>query len=196
MFQAFLAAWKAACNSNGASTLSVPPGTFFISEVVFFCPCKTTIISVDVRGTLKAPKDYHTFSKPSWILFQDVNALTLTGANSGIIDGQGQQSWASHGGCLERGTLPRFPLYGTKELGWLTNMFLDSVNGLQTSLLKKRSNRDALVWLVGLFMWIKQQQKRELGYFAKRHGGYRLSGEDPEQIWVESKKFNVGFGKQ
>ncbi|KAF2298274.1 hypothetical protein GH714_021131 [Hevea brasiliensis] len=89
---AFLAAWTQACGSNQPATVFVPPGRFFLRNVVFQGPCKNNAILVRVDGTLVAPSDYQVIGNAgNWIFFQYVNGVTVSG---GVLDGQGPSLWA------------------------------------------------------------------------------------------------------
>ncbi|KAF2302964.1 hypothetical protein GH714_012047 [Hevea brasiliensis] len=91
---AFLAAWTQACGSNQPATVFVPPGRFFLRNVVFQGPCKNNAILVRVDGTLVAPSDYQVIGNAgNWIFFQYVNGVTVSG---GVLDGQGPSLWAVH----------------------------------------------------------------------------------------------------
>ncbi|KAF5194617.1 Exopolygalacturonase, partial [Thalictrum thalictroides] len=100
---AFESAWVEACSySAGQSTFLVPTGDFFVGPVTFKGPCKTTP-KVEIRGTLKAPTDLSAFHDiPTWIEFKDLSNLDITGSGTGVVDGQGESSWA-HGQCENSG---------------------------------------------------------------------------------------------
>lgn len=91
-FQAFLAAWKAACNFGGAASLLIPPGTFALGPVNLRGPCKNHKSPfVEIRGNLRAPPRFIRSPDMFWIKFNDLNELTVTGG--GVLDGQGALSW-------------------------------------------------------------------------------------------------------
>ncbi|KAL6639947.1 hypothetical protein ACP70R_022257 [Stipagrostis hirtigluma subsp. patula] len=84
-----MAAWKAACQTAGAVTLVVPPGSYHIGPVQFHGPCKASSLTFQLQGTLKAASDLKRFGN-DWIEFGWTNGLTVVG---GTIDGQGAASW-------------------------------------------------------------------------------------------------------
>ncbi|PIA61281.1 hypothetical protein AQUCO_00300665v1 [Aquilegia coerulea] len=91
---AFLTAWSDVCDWDGQPTLLIPEGTFFVNPVTFQGPCYNTYpLIVEIAGTLKAPSDIHAFEEPSWIVIRKLNNFILTGNGTGIIDGQGKESW-------------------------------------------------------------------------------------------------------
>ncbi|EOA28384.1 hypothetical protein CARUB_v10024590mg [Capsella rubella] len=88
---AFTKAWNDACQwSSGRSTVYIPAGIFYVSQVTFTGPCKNFITFI-VTGTLLAPKNPDYIKQEEWILFKYVDNLTVTGG--GLLDGQGSYSW-------------------------------------------------------------------------------------------------------
>nr|XP_010906940.1 probable polygalacturonase At2g43860 [Elaeis guineensis] len=89
--QSFVKAWGVACLDFGFPTLLIPPGkTFLLSQIAFEGPCKSSI-HVQVSGNIVAPNTLWTSEFSTWILFRNVNDLTIDG--SGQIDGQGSIWW-------------------------------------------------------------------------------------------------------
>nr|CAD1828533.1 unnamed protein product [Ananas comosus var. bracteatus] len=92
---AFLAAWKAACNFDGTSRLLIPNGTFNLGPVEFRGPCKNNIApSVEIKGSLQAPLEFDDFPDSSWIKFNGLDNLAVTGG--GTLDGQGARAWSKN----------------------------------------------------------------------------------------------------
>ncbi|XP_020086093.1 uncharacterized protein LOC109708688 [Ananas comosus] len=92
---AFLAAWKAACNFDGTSRLLIPNGTFNLGPVEFRGPCKNNIApSVEIKGSLQAPLEFDDFPDSSWIKFNGLDKLAVTGG--GTLDGQGARAWSKN----------------------------------------------------------------------------------------------------
>lgn len=89
--QAFLKAWRLACNSIRPATIYVPLGTFLLKPVVFTGPCKSRIV-FKLAGTLVAPSDYWSYGNSEyWILFIKVTRVSVFG---GILDAKGAGYWA------------------------------------------------------------------------------------------------------
>ena len=91
---AFIKTWRAACDFNGIATVVVPPGVFTLAETVFQGPCRNpplSPITVLIQGTMKAVSDPSEYSDKSWISFEHVNGLIVTGP--GIVDGSGPEVW-------------------------------------------------------------------------------------------------------
>ncbi|XP_076904735.1 putative polygalacturonase At3g15720 [Bidens hawaiensis] len=95
--QAFMNAWKAACQSkpNSKSILNIPRGrTYLLKPVAFTGPCKPAKIYVQVSGNIVSSTrkaDYVSNHSDSWLLFSNVNGLTVSG--NGRIDGLGPMWW-------------------------------------------------------------------------------------------------------
>ncbi|KAK2975013.1 hypothetical protein RJ640_000219 [Escallonia rubra] len=89
--KAFMSAWTAACGSDSAATVYVPPGRYLVQKADFAGKCRNSAITFRIDGTLVAPSDYHVLNAGSWILFQGVDGVTLSG---GTLDGQGSDLWA------------------------------------------------------------------------------------------------------
>ncbi|KAA8548967.1 hypothetical protein F0562_000651 [Nyssa sinensis] len=92
--QAFMQAWVAACQKFDGlkARLLIPPGVYTLSETIFGGPCKSRRpITVQLLGTLSANTDLSEYSDKSWISFDSVDGLVITGG--GIIDAHGQNVW-------------------------------------------------------------------------------------------------------
>lgn len=85
-------AWMHACSSSKPATIYVPKAKFYVRSATFNGPCKNNDITIRIDGALMAPSDFHlTSNSENWILFHNVNGVTVLG---GILDGQGTQLWA------------------------------------------------------------------------------------------------------
>ncbi|KAH9666621.1 putative polygalacturonase [Citrus sinensis] len=95
--QAFLKAWKSICGSkSNAPPLLVPAGkTFLLNPVSFQGPCKSSSINVQIQGNIVAPHSsaWDGHDKKKWLLFSNVNGLTVNG--NGKIDGKGASWWSN-----------------------------------------------------------------------------------------------------
>ncbi|OMO50511.1 Glycoside hydrolase, family 28, partial [Corchorus olitorius] len=84
--QPLSAAWKQACALASPSKIVIPEGEYMLSQVTLEGPCKAPL-EVQVRGNLKAPTDPSQYNNiPSWVTFQRIDHLTLSGP--GTFDGQ------------------------------------------------------------------------------------------------------------
>nr|XP_004306136.2 PREDICTED: exopolygalacturonase-like [Fragaria vesca subsp. vesca] len=93
--QAFLKAWKDACQWKGRAKVLIPRGIFKLFPVVFSGPCNGPIAFL-IMGTLRASTDPSTFNSENWINFRYLEQLTLAGG--GTLDGQGSLVWP-HNNC-------------------------------------------------------------------------------------------------
>ncbi|ESQ41703.1 hypothetical protein EUTSA_v10013641mg [Eutrema salsugineum] len=95
--KAFLKAWEGVCNggSKRNKRLLVPLGkTFMIKPLTFVGPCKSSSISFLIKGNLVAPGyTWYAGRYPSWISFDSINGLVVTGG--GTIDGRGSVWWGN-----------------------------------------------------------------------------------------------------
>ncbi|KAE8793285.1 Polygalacturonase [Hordeum vulgare] len=95
--EAFLAAWKDACNSSDDPSLFlVPEGkTYLLMPLSFSGPCRATAITAMIRGTLEAPSNRSVWldgdRQERWITFEDVDGLHVMGG--GTLNGHGQEWW-------------------------------------------------------------------------------------------------------
>ncbi|KAG7028995.1 Exopolygalacturonase-like 8, partial [Cucurbita argyrosperma subsp. argyrosperma] len=98
---AFMGAWEDACAYRGSSTLLIPEGSFFLAQVLFSGPCFGDLSpKVIILGTLIAPT---TLTADVWIYFKSLRHLTITGnVGSGILDGQGAETWLYGFNCRHR----------------------------------------------------------------------------------------------
>ena len=90
--QAFIQAFNAACKSNGAAKVLIPPGTYMSGEVFFQGPCTAPApITVEVQGTVLAQTDLSEYVNGQWFAIQNIDGLVLEGG--GTFDGRGNESW-------------------------------------------------------------------------------------------------------
>ncbi|KAK9078264.1 hypothetical protein SSX86_002321 [Deinandra increscens subsp. villosa] len=123
--QAFMKAWKAACQStpNSKSIMNIPGGrTYLLKPVAFAGPCKPSKIFVQVSGNIigsTKKTDWMSNHADSWLLFSMVNGLTVSG--NGQINGQGPIWWKN--ACI--GTPPpalQFKRCNSLRLNGLTHI--------------------------------------------------------------------------
>ncbi|MCD9642283.1 hypothetical protein HAX54_028985 [Datura stramonium] len=90
--QAFMRAWRAACDFNGRARVFVPPGVYTLGETIFAGPCKgTQPVILQIAGTLKAVPDVSEYTNFAWISFDSINGVIITGG--GTLDAQGPAVW-------------------------------------------------------------------------------------------------------
>ncbi|GFZ04571.1 pectin lyase-like superfamily protein [Actinidia rufa] len=90
--QAFIQAFNAACKSNGAAKVVIPPGTYMSGEVFFQGPCTAPApITVEVQGTVLAQTDLSEYVNGQWFAIQNIDGLVLEGG--GTFNGRGNESW-------------------------------------------------------------------------------------------------------
>ena len=89
---AFQKAWTAACSSSQPATLLVPKEkTYLVNPITFSGKCNSSSITFRLEGKLVAPSRSSwpaENTRPRWIVFDNVNGLTVTGG--GTIDGNGE----------------------------------------------------------------------------------------------------------
>ncbi|WCJ22254.1 Pectin lyase-like superfamily protein [Euphorbia peplus] len=86
----FMKTWQAACQAPKA-TILVPKGAFMTKPLVFQGPCKAKPLIFQLDGTLVAPTDLSVYPEDTWILFQSVDGVSITG--TGVLDGTGASAW-------------------------------------------------------------------------------------------------------
>ncbi|KAL9279744.1 putative polygalacturonase [Arabidopsis thaliana] len=93
--KAFLKAWEAVCKGGHNRKILVPQGkTFMLKPLTFIGPCKSSTISLSIRGNLVAPGyTWYAGRYPTWISFDSINGLVVTGG--GTIDGRGSLWWGN-----------------------------------------------------------------------------------------------------
>ncbi|KAL6610582.1 hypothetical protein ACP70R_040551 [Stipagrostis hirtigluma subsp. patula] len=103
--QAFLNAWAAACASDEAAVLAVPPGKAYrIWPVQLSGPCRRKL-KLLIAGSIVAPAspgEWAGRDPMKWLYIYGVDDLSVSGG--GTIDGTGQQWWAST--CKRKKTQP------------------------------------------------------------------------------------------
>lgn len=88
--QAFLSAWKEACEWKGRGRVYIPVGRYLVGEILFMGPCKGSL-SFFIKGDLKAPANPFSIKGDTWIAFRYIDHLVVTGG--GTLDGQGPSAW-------------------------------------------------------------------------------------------------------
>ncbi|XP_027927591.1 probable polygalacturonase At3g15720 [Vigna unguiculata] len=99
--QAFLKAWKDACNASyGIPTLLIPKEkTFMLQPLLFSGPCNPPIVHIKLKGNIIAPKNIKGWklgkgTRKAWIGFKRINGLVIRGG--GQIDAQGAPWWNAY----------------------------------------------------------------------------------------------------
>ncbi|KAF9619343.1 hypothetical protein IFM89_006530 [Coptis chinensis] len=128
---AFQAAWTAACKYAGDSTF-VPRGEFLVGLISFCGPCNKSP-NVEIRGMLKALSDPSVFKEPTWLEFRDLSSINITGAGTGMLDGQGEASYTGHG--CSGGQCPISLKITKVSGGTINNIALVNSKGFHMSLL-------------------------------------------------------------
>ncbi|EYU46750.1 hypothetical protein ABFS82_04G012800 [Erythranthe guttata] len=90
---AFIKAWRAACDSNGAGKVLIPAGNnFFSGEIVFAGPCAgQQAITIEIQGNMSALPDPSVYSGGAWIMVERAENIEVTG--SGTINAHGEAAW-------------------------------------------------------------------------------------------------------
>lgn len=83
-------AWNEACRSPQSSSVVIPRGTYLLNPVFLQGPCKAPI-EFNIQGTIVASEDHKIFKADGWIIFHNIDRLTLTGG--GIFDAKGRKTW-------------------------------------------------------------------------------------------------------
>ncbi|XP_021867185.1 exopolygalacturonase [Spinacia oleracea] len=105
--EAFMGAFRAACDHPGKARLLVPRGQFAVSQAVFAGPCKGPgPMVVQITGIVKAVPDISMYPDPEWLTFERLNGLVIFGG--GTIDGQGAQLW-KYADCNQNSNCARLP---------------------------------------------------------------------------------------
>ncbi|KAH9666620.1 polygalacturonase adpg2 [Citrus sinensis] len=92
---AYAKAWNDACKANAQTpTMIIPKGkTFLVHPITFSGPCKSSNISIQLSGTIKAPDGPSAWTSEieRWIVFGNITGLNINGR--GHFDGNGQKWW-------------------------------------------------------------------------------------------------------
>ncbi|KAK0595365.1 hypothetical protein LWI29_005938 [Acer saccharum] len=94
--QAFMKAWKRACNSSPEAVMVVPEEkTYHVKPIRFSGPCKANNLTVQIYGTIEASDDRLDYKKDRslWLVFDNVDNLMVQGGGSGTINGNGNIWW-------------------------------------------------------------------------------------------------------
>ncbi|KAL2516584.1 putative polygalacturonase [Forsythia ovata] len=94
--QAFVKAWKAACEAKSTTPILYIPQkkTFMLKPLTFSGPCKSSRIYILVSGMIIAPKKPEWRGNKqlnAWLIFANINGLIVSG--KGTINGQGSSWW-------------------------------------------------------------------------------------------------------
>nr|XP_043611798.1 polygalacturonase-like [Erigeron canadensis] len=88
----FHSAWASACSSTKPATIYVPVGRYFLRSGYFHGEkCKNKGVHFVIDGTLVAPDYRNTSTNNSWIRFDKVIGVSISGGN---LDGRGDSLWA------------------------------------------------------------------------------------------------------
>ncbi|XP_010684341.2 exopolygalacturonase clone GBGE184 [Beta vulgaris subsp. vulgaris] len=89
-------AWQKACHcSQGPSKVVIPNGEFVVAEVIFAGRCKSQV-TVELQGNIVADPDVSQFPNHEFIVFEDVDGVTLTGHGTIDVSNQANKSCNPH----------------------------------------------------------------------------------------------------
>ncbi|KAL0798177.1 hypothetical protein Bca101_053351 [Brassica carinata] len=94
--QAFQNAWKALCAGKSESLVIHANEVYTLLPQVFQGPCVAKNPHIQIDGRLEAPKlvkDWGNKNSETWLSFDKVSGLTITG--SGLLDTHGESWWSS-----------------------------------------------------------------------------------------------------
>uniref|UniRef100_A0ACD5TVW1 Uncharacterized protein n=1 Tax=Avena sativa TaxID=4498 RepID=A0ACD5TVW1_AVESA len=95
--EAFLRAWKDACNSSDEPSVFLVPAakSYLLMPLRFTGPCRATSVTAVIQGTLEAPSNRSAWLDSDlpdrWITFNAVDSLHVTGG--GTLNGNGHEWW-------------------------------------------------------------------------------------------------------
>ncbi|RDX88500.1 Polygalacturonase, partial [Mucuna pruriens] len=96
--KAFMAAWRATCQSKVQARLLIPEGRFVVSTMFFSGPCLSPRpVTIKVVGTILASTQISDYVNGEWLMFQDLNGIKLIGG--GTFNGRGRDSWKQAENC-------------------------------------------------------------------------------------------------
>ncbi|XP_031500612.1 probable polygalacturonase At1g80170 [Nymphaea colorata] len=93
--EAFVQAWKVACNTSNAVLLVPERKTYLVKAARFGGPCAGNLI-VQISGEIVAPddpNDWDPASPRTWLFFSGLRGVIFQGG--GLINGSGHNWWAS-----------------------------------------------------------------------------------------------------
>ncbi|XP_065859448.1 exopolygalacturonase-like [Euphorbia lathyris] len=102
----FMKIWQSACHAPEGK-ITIPKGSFLTNPLVLQGPCKNTKPLVfELIGTLVAPTDLSAYPEDTWILFQNVENVLITGG--GTLDGVGASAW-KYNDCKQNKDCAKLP---------------------------------------------------------------------------------------
>ncbi|XP_030471483.1 exopolygalacturonase-like [Syzygium oleosum] len=127
--QIIMSAWQTACTSPSPSSVVISKGSYMAGPLKFQGPCKADV-NLKVEGTIKAPSDLSKLkSQGAWVLFQNVDGLTLSGGGS--FDGQGAVAWKENN-CAQTGKCNTLPT--NLQFTSVTNSHVQDITSLNSKL--------------------------------------------------------------
>ncbi|KAG6732923.1 hypothetical protein I3842_01G201200 [Carya illinoinensis] len=197
--QAFLKAWRLACNSIRPATIYVPLGTFLLKPVVFTGPCESRIV-FKLAGTLVAPSDYWSYwNSEYWILFIKVTRVSVFG---GILDAKGASYWA----CRRAG---RSCPVGSRSISflWSSNVVVSGLTSINSQTIHVSLYHCNYVVLRNLKIRAPSSSPNTDGIHVQSSTGVTISsstimtgddcisiGEGSKNLWIERVACGPGHG--
>ncbi|OWM75437.1 hypothetical protein CDL15_Pgr021601 [Punica granatum] len=169
--QAILSSWKQACQSPGPSTVVIPKGTYLAGSLQFQGPCRSKSIDFQVQGTIKAPADPSQIKTDSWVLFQNVDGLSVSGG--GTFDGQGAVAW-SQNDCAKTGKCNSLPI--NLAFTSLTNSKIQDITSLDSKLFHMNIIKCNNVTFKGITITAPETSLNTDGIHIGRSTGVTISG--------------------
>lgn len=112
-------AWADAIASPEASKITIPGGTWTLSQARLHGPNKAPL-ELEVVGTVKAYPDPSKMpnKQGEWITINYVDGFTLSGG--GVFDGQGQQAWTMND-CHKNQNCVKLPIVSRSSINQCIN---------------------------------------------------------------------------
>ncbi|XP_047311093.1 polygalacturonase-like [Impatiens glandulifera] len=204
--QAFLKAWGAACSSAEPSLIYIPDGHFLInSSLTFKGPCKNRI-NIRILGTLFAPTDFRALAAThSWILFIQVNRITLTGG--GTLDAKAAAFWACRRNTTSSSS--SCPASGARSLtfNWANDIVIDGLKSMNSQFMHLVINSCNNVMVRNLRILAPDESPNTDGIHVQHSTGVTIStctirtgddcisvGPNTKNLWMERIQCGPGHG--
>nr|GMD65809.1 exopolygalacturonase-like [Ipomoea batatas] len=167
-------AWSLACQGSNKdeNTVIIPKGTFSLKAVTFSGPCDAPI-TFQVNGNVKAPAGASIGGAEQWVMFTNVQGLTVSGA--GTFDGLGETAWGQNN-CKQDNNCDLSP--ASIQLSGVSNAYIGGITSVNSKSAHIKIYESQTVEINGVKIVAPDKSPNTDGIHISRSDGVKVFNSD------------------
>ncbi|XP_019184043.1 PREDICTED: exopolygalacturonase-like [Ipomoea nil] len=166
--------WSLACqgSNDDKNTVLIPKGTFSLKAVTFSGPCNAPI-TFQVDGNVKAPAGASVGGAEQWVLFTDVQGLTISG--TGTFDGLGDTAWGENN-CKQDNDCDQLPT--SIKLSRVSDAYIGGITSVNSKSAHIKISESKTVEINGVKIQAPAESPNTDGIDISRSDGVKVFNSD------------------